>query len=310
MATLTDKKQVYGMVLALSLGVLAAAFLPVPALVHASSFMPLPSTESLNVPAPQGETALAKLEDVLGPLARNLRIIIGAIAVLLIVIAGFTMVISGDNEETVKTQRKSITYGIIGLMMISIAGPIAEVFDFRQGNFLDDPDKFVERAQVFDDTTRLMVTFIKYMLGTAATLMFIRSGAIMVMSGANEEDVTKEKKGMLLGASGLFMVFVSDLVIKKIFYSTEFNTETSTTVISIDQNEFARQLVAFTNLMITFVGPIMMLGIVVGGFLYVSSAGNEERTALAKKIIMNSVIGVIIIYGAFAAVSTVIAGVF
>lgn len=276
----------------------------------AASYMPLPSTTNLNVPAPTGETALEKLENILGPLARNLRIIIGAIAVLLIVVAGFTMVINGENEETVKTQRKAISYGVIGLMMISIAGPVAAIFDYRQGNFMDDPEKFVERAQIFDDTTRLVIVFLKYVLGTAATLFFIRSGAIMVMSGANEEDVTRERKSLLLGAGGLFLVFVSDLVIKNIFYSVEYNTETSSTVVSLDQNEFVRQLVAFTNLVVTFVGPVMMLGIVAGGLLYVASFGNEERTALAKKIILNSVVGVVIIYGAFALVSTIISGVF
>lgn len=297
----------FGIVLSVLMGAALTAFLH-PDFVHAA--MVLPSTENLDVPAPQGETAIQKLEDLLGPIARNLRIIIGAIAVLLIVIAGFQMVISGENEETVKNQRKSITYGVIGLMMISIAGPVASIFDYRRGNFMDDPEKFIERAQVFDNTTRLIIVFLKYILGTAATLMCVRSGAIMVMSGANEEDVTREKKSLMLSAGGLFMVFVSEMVITKIFYSAEFNTETSETVVSIDQNEFVRQLVGFTNLLVTFVGPVMMFGIVAGGLLYVASFGNEERTALAKKIIMNSMIGVVIIYGAFALVSTVIAGAF
>ena len=67
---------------------------------------------------------------------------------------------------------------------------------------------------------------------------------------------------------------------------------------------------AITNLIVTFVGPIMVLGIVVGGLLYVTAAGDETRVSMAKNILMNSVIGVIIIYGAFALVSTVITGVF
>jgi hypothetical protein len=62
--------------------------------------------------------------------------------------------------------------------------------------------------------------------------------------------------------------------------------------------------------MVSFVGPIMMLGLVAGGVLFLTSAGNDERTGLAKKIITNSVIGIVIIYGAFALVSTVIAGYF
>lgn len=297
------KAHVGGLVLAALLGALVVT------MPHAyADFLPLPSTEELDVPAPEGETAFEKLENLLGPVARNLRIIVAAVALLLIVISGFTMVVNGDNEETAKTQRKSITYGIIGLLMISIAGPIAEVFDYREGNFVTDPNKLVERIQLFDDTTRLIITFAKYLLGGLATLMFIRSGALMVISGDNEEEVSKNKKSLAVAAGGLLMVIVSDLVIRRVFYVAEFVEDADQTIVAIDQNEFVQQLVAVTNLLVTFVGPIMMLGIVAGGVLYVTAGGDDERTGLAKKIVFNSVIGVIIIYGAFALVSTVIAG--
>ncbi len=275
-----------------------------------ASFLPLPETDDLDVPAPEGDTAFEKLENLLGPLARNLRIIVGGVALLLIVVSGFTMVISGDNEETVKNQRKSMTWGIIGLLIISIAGPIAEVFDFRAGNFISDPEKLVERAGLFDDTTRIVITFVKYLLGGLASLMFIRAGAVMVVSGHNEEDVTREKKNLALGAAGLLLIMFSEIVVRKVFYVTDFNEDTGTTEVAIDQSEFVQQLVAITNLVVTFVGPIMMLGLVAGGVLYVTAGGDEERTGLAKKILINSVIGVVIIYGAFALVSTIISGQF
>ena len=300
-----EKLNLGGLLLAALAG---AAFALVPE--SQASFLPLPETTDLDIPAPEGDTAFNKLESLLGPIGRNLRIIIGGIAVLLIVVSGFTMVISGDNEETVKNQRKSMTYGLIGLLMISIAGPVAEVFDYRAGNILTDPDLLVARTGLFDDTTRIVVTFLKYLLGGLAALMFIRAGAVMVMSGQNEEDVTREKKNLALGAAGLIMVMLSDLVVKKVFYVAAFNEDTGTTEVSINQSEFIVQLVAITNLVVTFVGPVMMLGIVAGGVLYVSAGGDEERTGLAKKILINSVIGVVIIYGAFALVSTVISGQF
>lgn len=299
------KLHVWGLVLAVFLGVLAAS---IP--LSSADFLPLPATDDLDVPAPEGDSAFEKLENLLGPVARNLRIIVGGVALLFIVVSGFSMVISGDNEENAKTQKKSLTYGLIGLLMISIAGPIAEVFDYREGNFISDPDKLVERVALFDDTTRIVITFVKYLLGGLASLMFIRSGAMMVIAGDSEEDVSKEKKSLALGAGGLLMVIVSDLVVRRVFYVAEFNEDADKTIVSIDQSEGVQQLVAVTNLMVSFVGPIMLLGIVAGGVLYMTAGGDEERTGLAKKIVMNSIIGVVIIYGAFALVSTVIVGVF
>lgn len=302
---LLNKNQILGLVLA----AVAGAVLALAPHAHAS-FLPLPDTSNLDVPTPEGDTAFTKLENLLGPLGRNLRIIVGAIAVVLIVVSGFSMVISGDNEETEKNQKKSITYGIIGLLMISIAGPIAEVFDYREGDILTDPSKLVERVGMFSDATRLVITFLKYMLGGLATLMFIRAGAIMIALGDSEEKMTREKKNLALGAGGLVMVMLSEIVVKKVFYVASFNESTGETQVSINQNEFLTQIVAITNILVSFVGPIMMLGIVAGGVLYVTAAGDEERTGLAKKILLNSVIGVVIIYGAFALVSTIIAGQF
>lgn len=296
---------VWGLVLAVVLGVVAAS---IPQTLAA--FLPLPGNEGLDVPVPEGDSAFEKLENLLGPVARNLRIIVAGVALLFIVVSGFTMVISGDNEETAKTQKKSLVFGLIGLFMISIAGPIAEVFDYRDGNFISDPDKLVERAQLFDNATRLIITFVKYLLGGLASLMFIRAGAVMVISGDNEEDVGKEKKNLALASGGLLMVMVSDLVIRRVFYVAAFNEDADQTIVKLDQNEFVQQLVGVTNLIVTFVGPIMMLGIVAGGILYITAGGDEERTGLAKKIVINSIIGVIVIYGAFALVSTVIAGSF
>jgi len=305
MAEFLRKLKFKGLFLAVFLGAFLA-FLP----EAYAAFIPLPDATNLDVPIPTGETAIEKAENLIGPFAKSLRIIIGAIAVALIVVAGLVMVVAGDNEETVKTQRKGIIFGVIGLLMISIAGPVAEVFDFRQGNILEDPDQFKARAELFDDATRVLITFIKYFLGSLAALMFMRSGALMIAQGYSEETITREKKNLALAAGGLIVVMVSDLVVRRILYDTEYVDGASETVVAINQNEMVTQIVAITNLVVTFVAPVMMLGIVIGGILYITAGGDEERMGMAKKILINSVIGIVIIYGAFALVSTVISGIF
>jgi len=279
-------------------------------MAHAADILPLPGTNGVNVPTPIGDTAVQKAENFLGSAARNIRLIVGAVAALYIVIAGVSIVIGADNEETVKTQRTGITMAIVGLMVISLAGPIAAVFDFRQGNLLENPDTLTLRAKLFSQTTELVLVYIRYILGGLATLMFISAGAAMVANPDNEDTVNRSKNNLMLGAMGLFTVFVAELLIRRIFYVAEYNESAGRVVVAIDQSQFLGQLVAIVNIMVSFVGPIMMLGIVAGGLMYVASFGNEERQELARKIIQNSMIGVIIIYGAFALVSTAIAGVF
>jgi hypothetical protein len=278
--------------------------------VDAASFLPLPGTQDLDVPAPVGETAVQKAENILGPLAQVARVIMGAVAVLLIVIAGFRMVVSGDNEETVKSQREAITYTMIGLLMLSIAGPIAQIFDYRQGNLLENSDTLLARAQIFDDTTQIVISFIKYLLGALATLMMVSSGALLIGSSNNEDDVGRAKKNLVLSGGGLLLVVVSDLAVRKIFYNASFSDSADSVVIALDQNELLRQMVGATNILVGFVGPVLMLALVAGAILYIVAGDDEEKTGLAKKIILNSVIGIVIIYGAYSIVSTIIGGVF
>ncbi len=68
-----------------------------------------------------------------------------------------------------------------------------------------------------------------------------------------------------------------------------------------------RELVkTIVNFFLTFLGLLAVIMIIYGGFLYVTAAGKEDKVETAKKIIMYSVIGILIIMLSFAIVSTVL----
>lgn len=54
-----------------------------------------------------------------------------------------------------------------------------------------------------------------------------------------------------------------------------------------------------------FTGVILLLLMIYAGFLWMTAAGNEENIGKAKKIIVSSVIGAIIVLGAYAITSFV-----
>jgi len=71
----------------------------------------------------------------------------------------------------------------------------------------------------------------------------------------------------------------------------------------------ANIFVTITSIIQIFIGllGIIALGLVLyGGFLWMTSAGNEEKISRAKKILTNAVIGLIIILSAFAIVSFIL----
>jgi len=65
-------------------------------------------------------------------------------------------------------------------------------------------------------------------------------------------------------------------------------------------------IVNVVKYLMTFLGIIAVVVILLGGFRWMTAAGNEDRVAEAKKLIVSGVIGLIIILAAFAIVTFVV----
>jgi lysylphosphatidylglycerol synthetase-like protein (DUF2156 family) len=64
-------------------------------------------------------------------------------------------------------------------------------------------------------------------------------------------------------------------------------------------------ILSVINIILALAGLIAVLVLIIGGFRYVTSFGNEEVTGQAKKMILNAIIGIIIIILAFVIVRVV-----
>lgn len=59
------------------------------------------------------------------------------------------------------------------------------------------------------------------------------------------------------------------------------------------------------NIALTVAGLISVLFLIIGGFRYITSAGNEESAEQAKKIITNAIIGIVVIILSFVVVRVI-----
>ncbi len=64
-------------------------------------------------------------------------------------------------------------------------------------------------------------------------------------------------------------------------------------------------IIKIINIALTVAGLIAVLFLIVGGFRYITSAGNEETAEQAKKIITNSIIGIVVIILSFVIVRVI-----
>lgn len=54
------------------------------------------------------------------------------------------------------------------------------------------------------------------------------------------------------------------------------------------------------SIVLSFVGVLFMLLMIYGGFIWMTARGNESEVAKAKKIITAGIIGLIVVFGAYA----------
>ncbi len=59
------------------------------------------------------------------------------------------------------------------------------------------------------------------------------------------------------------------------------------------------------NIALALAGLIAVLFLIIGGFRYITSAGNEEATEQAKKMILNAVIGIIVVILSFVVIRVI-----
>lgn len=232
------------------------------------------------------------------------------IGILIITILGIQLVIQGEEEEKVTNVKRGLTYSILAFVLISMAQDLGKIFDQSSGTIIGSPQEILSRVNLFDRQVELMITFIKYVIGAFATLMFVRAGITMVTQGANEDKVGEARKSLIYTSGALVMIFLGDIFINRVFYKVNKNVYSGVTGVhpQIDAKEGIEQIVGITNFIVSFVGPVAVLALVAGGVMYAMSGGSEDRMDQAKRLVTAAALGIILIYGAFALVSTVIAG--
>lgn len=268
--------------------------------------------EGSSIPVPKDvrkDGAQIAKDLVLGALP-YVKILVGVVGIVIISILGLRMITNGSNEEDVTSSRQGIVYVIIAFAIVSMSQDLARIFDMEQATILGSPQQILNRVRLFDKEVEIFMTFVKYFIGAYATFMMVRAGAKMITAGADEEEVTKSKKALGFNAAGLMLLYAGNIFVEQVFYKVDKNVYSGITGVTpgVDAKAGVEQIAGITNFIVSFVGPIAVLILIVGGVMYASAAGQEEQTERAKRLIFATVIGLVIIYGAFALVSTVIAG--
>lgn len=285
-----------------------------PAFAADQSALPISETakevyKSGSIPVPPDKTGQAILKDlVLGGLAYA-KVLIGVVGILYITILGYKLVQASGDEEDIAKAKRGLIYTLIAFVMVSMSEDVGKIFDMERKTLLSSPQDILARVRLFDKQVEIFMTFVKYVIGAFAAIMVVQAGVKLVTAGGEEEEVSKNKKNIMYSAGGLMIIYVGEIFIKKVFYKVDKNVYTGITGVhpAIDAKEGVDQIAGVTNLIIAFAGPVAVLMLIAGAIMYATAGGEEEKMNQAKRLIIATIAGIIIIYGAFAIVSTIIA---
>jgi hypothetical protein len=261
-----------------------------------------------DIPRPPEKYSAQILKDlVLGGLSYA-KVIIGVIGILYITILGYQLIQAMGNEEDITKAKRGLIYTLIAFVLISMSEDIGKIFDMEKSTLLQSPQEIIKRVHLFDRQIEIFMTFVKYVIGAFAAIMMVQAGVKLITAGGDEEQVTKHKKNVMYSAGGLIIIYVGDIFINKVFYKIDKTTYTGITGVhpAINAKEGVDQLAGITNFIISFVGPIAILMLIAGAIMYATAGGEEETMNKAKKLIIATLVGIVIIYGAFAVISSVI----
>lgn len=267
----------------------------------------------------------------------RLRGILAALAIAMTVYSGLKMLLAQGDEGKVTSAKQGIYMGLIGLAIISLAGEFTKILSVNQetakavfkgdnvmcqyantilGGAISGTNsgslgsELLCRVNFFNSTVKMVITFMKYIISALAVYEIITNAYRIITLGSESSNLERDKKNLTWGAIGLMVIIFSESIISKVFYNINLRTYSPLVGAQpkIDINEGVRQLAAFTNLAVSILGPIAILILIGAAVMYMTSGGDEEKQSTAKRAIFAAAIGILIIYGAFGIVSTVISG--
>lgn len=136
-----------------------------------------------------------------------IQFVIAAVAVLVIIIRGFTLMVSAGNEEAMGKARNHVLYALGGLILVGLSELIVRGFLF--------PDQGAQLPDVAQGRS-IIITITNYISGFIALIAFLvllYTGFKYVVSAGNEDITEKAKKtffsaliALLLAASAFAIV--------------------------------------------------------------------------------------------------------
>lgn len=213
--------------------------------------------------------------------------------VIYLIIEGAQIMMNLDNKDMLKEKQMSLLYALIGVVVLSIGGEVVRVFNPINVATSGQSGLFLTGNEGLGGVVMLIVTIIKYALWAVAVVMIVNIGYKMISSP--DKEISSQKRNLMWTAVGLFIVQISELIIRPFAASTQ------------DKVQAGNELINNINgLLLSVMGPVALFFVILGAFYMLTANGDESRIARAKKIFIGVAIAIVVAFSAYTLVSEIL----
>lgn len=264
----------------LAIGTLVFALLAEP--VHAFEIT-IHSSVCAFIPCYSGGGAAGLVTFLMARFIPSMYILFGAIAGVYLIINAIKMVTQGSDEGAVGEAKESIIHIIIGCVVVGGAAMIVETFGVGYGLRIANPTPL-------NTMLTLVIAFFRAILGTAVLANVVIQAFRILTSQGDSGAQEKGRNRLIIGFIGVGIVLLASVIV-------------SAAAPGANTAPLIGEIVGIANFLITLVGALCVVGVIVGGILYVISV-DESYKDQAKTAIKVSVVTLVIMLLSYAVVNT------
>jgi hypothetical protein len=133
-----------------------------------------------------------------------------------------------------------------------------------------------------------------------ALVMLVIGGLMYILSAGNETQATRAKKTITAALVGLALVLAAPSFLKEVAGVLGWSDLPSQASGAPTLSQIAKNVL---NFLLSMAGILAVIMLVIGGIMYLGSAGDEKRMETGRKIVLYSIMGIVVIFASLVLVT-------
>ncbi len=242
------------------------------------------------------------LNGIMITVVEQIRPIFAVIALLLIVVMGFRMVISQEDEVREKA-KTFIIECVTGLILAYLCSPFINAFYGTSGEV--PRGDVAGGASILSDTVMVIINWSLGLVAVLAMFSIIASSLQALMKSGSEEGTASLRRTVFTVVSGIVIIVIREVLV----LTMGLTPNAAVLPGQADSYRLASTLIGFVDFILAWATLIAVAIVIYAGIRIILSFGKQEQVTKARDLIFRALIGLVIIGVSFALVHFVVSAI-